>query len=306
MPTQLALRFDDVPITCQAQQRYHSLAPCLAGVRTAHEQARILNLSYQTVTLWLRRFRTEGMPGLFPATQYPREPYTPERLIVQLLYFKCCAPQVSDREMARAIGHMTGQPLHHETVKALLARYFFWRYAEFRELIRYPVPAELSRRRQEMVRLHEQGWTDKTIAQLMRCNRHTVEKWRRRSRAEEQIAAQAPQPWWEDLPHVAQTIHRKVSFGTIHAILELQKKYGYAGAFRLQGYLAKDYQIILGESTIRKIMRLNRRLHLAPRRPLKVVLHDPREGPPQSKEAFEHTYIDIRYLDAKPEGTQLN
>ena len=52
-------------------------------------------------------------------------------------------------------------------------------------------------------------------------------------------------------------------------------------------------------------MSLNRRLHLAPRRPLKVVLRDPREGPPQSTKAFEHTYIDIRYLDAKPEGAQL-
>jgi hypothetical protein len=78
MPTQLALRFDDVPVTCQAQQRYHSIASCLAGVRTAREQARVLNLSYQTVTLWLRQFRTEGLPGLFPSTQYPREPYTPE------------------------------------------------------------------------------------------------------------------------------------------------------------------------------------------------------------------------------------
>src|SRR5918911_4718141 len=189
MPTQLALRFSDVPVTDKTQQRYHWIAPCLAGVRTPHEQARVLNISYQTVTLWLRQFRAEGLPGLFPSTQYPREPYTPERVIVQLLYFTCCAPQVSDCEMARAVSQMTGQRLHHETVNALLARYFFWRHAEFRGWVRYPVPEQLHLRRQEMMRLHEQGWTDKTIAKLMHCNRHTVEKWRWRAHAEQKTAA---------------------------------------------------------------------------------------------------------------------
>jgi hypothetical protein len=35
------------------------------------------------------------------------------------------------------------------------------------------------------------------------------------------------------------------------------------------------------------------------------TVDDPREGPPKSKRPFEHVYIDIRYLDAKPEGVQL-
>jgi hypothetical protein len=30
-------------------------------------------------------------------------------------------------------------------------------------------------------------------------------------------------------------------FGAIHAVLTLQKKYGYAGAFRIKGYLEQDY-----------------------------------------------------------------
>jgi transposase len=73
MPTQLALRFDEVPITDSAQARYHAIAPCLAGKLSAADQARSLNLSYSTVTRWLRQFRNEGMPGLFPSTEYPRE-----------------------------------------------------------------------------------------------------------------------------------------------------------------------------------------------------------------------------------------
>src|SRR5215467_10952838 len=75
MLTQLALSFDDVPVTCEVQQRYHSIAPCLAGISTPAEQAQALNLGYSTVTRWLREFREQGMPGLFPQTQYPREPY---------------------------------------------------------------------------------------------------------------------------------------------------------------------------------------------------------------------------------------
>ena len=108
MPVQLALAFDAVPVTCEVQKRYHSIAPCLAGVATPAEQGQALNLGYSTITRWLREFREEGMPGLFPATQYPREPYTPERVIVQLIFFKCCAPKAGDRELARVIHHLTG------------------------------------------------------------------------------------------------------------------------------------------------------------------------------------------------------
>jgi hypothetical protein len=53
-------------------------------------------------------------------------------------------------------------------------------------------------------------------------------------------------------------------------------------------------------------MALNRRVHLAPARPVKVEAPSAvREGPPKSRHPFEHTFIDLRYLDAKPEGVQL-
>jgi hypothetical protein len=111
MSIQLALRFDEVPITCETQQRYHSISPCLAGKRSAEEQADALGLSYSTVCRWLRQFREEGMPGLFPATEYPREPQTPEHVIVALLFYKTCAPRASDRELARVLrGHPSPHP----------------------------------------------------------------------------------------------------------------------------------------------------------------------------------------------------
>jgi transposase len=62
MPTQLTLAFDAVPVTCLVQQRYHTIAPCLAGISAPTEQAKALNLGYSTITRWLREFREKGMP----------------------------------------------------------------------------------------------------------------------------------------------------------------------------------------------------------------------------------------------------
>src|SRR3954470_8426305 len=92
MSTQLALPFEDVPVTCPIQRRYHVIAPLLAGRSSITEQAQAFSLGYSTVSRWLREFRERGMPGLFPASEYSRGPYTPERVIVVLVYFKCCAP----------------------------------------------------------------------------------------------------------------------------------------------------------------------------------------------------------------------
>jgi len=305
MSVQLALRFDEVPITCDTQQRYHSIAPCLAGKRSAEEQADALRLSYSTVCRWLRQFRAKGMPGLFPATEYPREPQTPEHIVVALLFYKTCAPQASDRELARVLNATTGHRIHNETVKALLERYPLWRYPDFQRLIQYQAPRNPQMLREEMVKLRQQGWTEKRIAQLLRCSRKTVIKWLRRARQAESQPDDR-QLWLFDLSRAPHRTSRKVFFGAIHAVLTLQKKYGYAGAFRIKGYLEQDYHIHLGDATIRKIMALNRRLHLAPQRPVTIIEpRDPREAPKKSSHPFERTFIDLRYLDAKPGGVQL-
>jgi hypothetical protein len=126
------------------------------------------------------------MPGLFPATQYPREPYTPERVIVQLIFFKCCAPKVGDRELARVVHNLTGHRLDHHTVKGLCERFFFWRHPEFQQLVRYPVPTDPQALRLEVVRLSQQGWTETRTAELLRISRKTVRRWLRRARQQAQ------------------------------------------------------------------------------------------------------------------------
>jgi transposase len=198
------------------------------------------------------------MPGLFPATEYPREPQTPEHVIVTLLFYKTCAPRASDRELARVLSATTDHRIHHETVKALLERYPLWRYSEFQRLIQYQVPSDPQKLREEMVNLRQQGWTEKRIAQLLRCSRKTVVKWLRRARQAESQPDDR-QLWLLDLSRARHRTSRKYDFSAMHAVLILQKKYGYAGAWRIKGYLEADYGIYLGETTVRKSRTLWRR-----------------------------------------------
>lgn len=308
MSVQLAFNFDSVSVTCPVQERYHAIAPILSGNVSSFERAKQLNVSYSTVTRWLARFREDGMPGLLPG-QFHREPYTPEKVVVSLLFYKSCLPGASYRELARVINKMHQVFLHHETVKALLDRYFFWRHDEFRRLVRYPIPPTNEEKRLEMVRLAKNGWSETSIAKLLETTRKTVRKWIRRSRQR----AMTSQPnavegtdWLFDLSHAPHHPRRKVYFSAIHACLQIQKKYPAAGWFRVQGYLSRDYHMNLGQTAIKKIIKLNRRLHLVPPKPIKFIFEkEEREGPPHSLHPFEHAYIDIRYLDAKPEQTQL-
>lgn len=304
MSIQPMLPFEDVPITCPTQAKYHAIAPCLAGKVEPRQQAKLLNLSYSTVSRWLKQFREDGMKGLFPAAGYSREPYTPERIVVSLIYFKCCVPEAADRELARVIGRMTGHQLHNETVKSLLERYFFWRYEEFQKLIVYPILPDAQSKRREIVKLDKHGWSEQSIAVLVKCSRLTVRKWLRRNKEEERLRVTIHQQLL-DYSHAPLKPHRKVYFGTIHTILNLQKKYPTAGWFRLRGYLLKDYEIELGQTTLKKIMKLNRQLHLVPKVEKPIIEAEPKEPPPRSSEPFTYAFIDIRYLDAKPGGLQL-
>ena len=304
MAVQLMLPFEDVPVTCPTQAKYHAIAPCLAGQVEPKQQARLLNLSYSTVSKWLKQFREDGMKGLFPPSGYNREPYTPEKIIVSLIYFKCCVPKVADRELARVIGQMTGHQLHHITVKSLLERYFFWRYEEFQKLIVYPILPDAQSKRREIVKLDKNGWSEQSITVLAKCHRSTVRKWLRRNKEEEKLKVPLHRQLL-DYPSSPWKPYRKVYFGTMHTILNLQKKYPTAGWFRIQGYLLKDFGIELGQTTLKKVMKLNRKLHLIPKIIKPITEAEPKEPPPRSKEPFTYAFIDIRYLDAKPNGVQL-
>ena len=88
MPTQLSLRFDEVPVSCPVQRRYHTIAPCLAGNVSPTEQAQAVTLSYTTVSHWLRQLSCGRVARLVPICALPTRAYTPECVIVLLIYLK--------------------------------------------------------------------------------------------------------------------------------------------------------------------------------------------------------------------------
>lgn len=160
------------------------------------------------------------MPGLFPASGYSREPSTPERIIVSLIYFKCCVPKAASRELARVITSQTRYRLDHKTVKSLLSRYFFWRYREFQSLIVYPILPDAQSKRREIIKLNRHGWSEQFITTLVKCHRSTVRKWIRRNKEEEKLKVHIFRQLFEH-SHAPRYPHRKVYFGTIHTILNL-------------------------------------------------------------------------------------
>jgi hypothetical protein len=87
------------------QARYHAIVPCLSGQVVPFRRAAELNLSYSTVTRWLNRFRENGMRGLFPVNQISRQPYTPEKVIVSLVFYKTCVKHLGPRIGARDAEH---------------------------------------------------------------------------------------------------------------------------------------------------------------------------------------------------------
>jgi transposase-like protein len=99
--------------------------------------------------------------------------------------------------------------MRNETVKALLERYPIWRYPDFQRLIQYQAPTDPLELRQEMVKLRQQRWAEKRIAQLLRCSRNTVMKWLRRARQAD-LQTDARQPWLIELSRAPHRTSRKV------------------------------------------------------------------------------------------------
>ena len=89
---------------------------------------------------------------------------------------------------------------------------------DFQRLIQYQVPSDPQQLRKEMVNLRQQGWTEKRIAQLLRCSRKTVMKWLRRAgQAESQPDDR--QLWLLDLSRARHRTSRKYDFSEIQVRL---------------------------------------------------------------------------------------
>ena len=116
---QLQLHFVD-----RVQRRYEVIRPIvLIGDRTASQRAEETRLHPETVRNLTRRFRQQGMLGLFPEhTELitPRRGKSvPEEVIVELTRLKALYQGFGYRELARILLYMPHHRIDDKTIKTL-------------------------------------------------------------------------------------------------------------------------------------------------------------------------------------------
>jgi hypothetical protein len=116
---QLQLHFVD-----RVQQRYEVIRPIvLLGNRTAAQRAEETHLHPETVRDLARRFRHQGMLGLFPEQTEivipSRGKSVPEDVVEELARLKALYHGFGYRELARIIWHKTQYRIDDKTIKKL-------------------------------------------------------------------------------------------------------------------------------------------------------------------------------------------
>jgi transposase len=290
---QLQLHFVD-----RVQRRYEVIRPIvLLHNRTGAQRAEETHLHPETVQDLTRRFRRQGMLGLFPEHT---ELVTPRRgkavstaVVEELARLKALYAGFGYRELARILWHKTHERIDDKTVKKL------WHQSPT------PVQGELPLRtyhshpqryqgRLAVVKLYYQGWTKRSICGFLQVSRPTVDRWIARFEAEHFAGLLGHKPGPQS--------PRKVWFPLMVKVYHLQKAHPDAGEFRIWSLLARED---ISVRTVGRVMALNRQLYddSPPQRK-----HEPKP-PPQphpykATRPHQYWFIDGRKMDFALEGVR--
>lgn len=165
------------PFVDRVQRRYEVIRPIvLIGDRTAAQRAQETQLHPETVRDLTRRFRQQGMLGLFPEhTEIvipSRGKQVPEEVLEELARLKALYDGFGYRELARIIWHKTHYQVDDKTIKKL------WQQSPV------PVQGELPfgtyhshadryQARLQVIKLYYQGWTKISISRFLHVSRWT-------------------------------------------------------------------------------------------------------------------------------------
>jgi transposase len=289
--TQLQLHFVDV-----VQRRYEVIRPIvLFGDRTAAQRAEETHLHPETIRDLTRRFRQQGMFGLFPEHT---ELVTPRRgkavsedVVAELTRLKALYDGFGYRELARIIWHKTHHPIDDKTVKTL------WQRLPTPVQGKLPLDSYRSfpdryQARLEVVKLYYQGWTKMSISRFLGVSRPTINRWISRFEAEHFAGLMGHKP--------GPTSPRKIWFPLMVQVYHLQKAHPDAGEFRLWSLLARDD---ISERTVGRLMALNRQVYDdIPQGRQAAKPSGPH--PYKASRAHQYWFIDGRKMDFDFEGVQ--
>jgi transposase len=290
---QLQLGFVD-----QTQRRYEVIRPLvLFADRTAVQRAHETQTHPDTVRKLQRRFRQQGMLGLFPSyvevVIRERAKRIPDAVRQEVDRLKALYDGFHYRELARILLVKVGYPIDDKTVKKLWQQSAVSRQVQL-DLWDYHTHPDRYQARLQVVKLYYQGWEKVSISRVLQVSRPTVDAWIRRFEAEhfaglvgKRRGPKAPRKVW--LPLMVQVYH-------------LQKAHPDAGEFRIWSLLA---QPDIGVRTIGRIMALNKLVYDdIPHVPKKGVKLAPGPHPYKASHRHQYWFIDGRRMDFAIDGVK--
>jgi len=291
---QLQLHFID-----HVQWRYELIRPVvLINNRTVQQRAEETQTHPDTIRKLTRRFRQQGIPGLFPERTEIVRPRrgkpVPDEVVEELARLKALYSGFGYRELARIIPHKCHYRIDDKTVKHL------WHQSV------QPVQGELpfggyhhqttrSQARLQVVKLYYQGWNKTSLSSFMKVSRPTIDLWIRRFEAEHFAGL-------EDRSRAPHTTPRKVWLPLMIEIYHLQKRHPDAGEFRIWSLLARPD---ISERTVGRVMALNRQVYDdIPHVPVQTEKKPPAPHPYKATRAHQFWFIDGRMMDFALNGVK--
>jgi putative transposase len=266
------------------QREYERIRPLVLFGEPVPERSSETGVSERTLYRKIAAFREEGMESLFASPKAKRRVLPPaiRRKIVDL---KAEHPPLNLEEIANVCGALFGRRPDGQTVKAVLEE-----SAIPRKLVRrfppyHEIPDDRGRR-EAVVTLHHEGWSDKGIARYLRVDRSTVYRVRRRFEEEGEDGLR-------DRPAGRPKGVAKVDLRAMVEARRMQEN-PELGEFRVQAAL-EQMGIHLSRRTVGRILAANREAE---------GLEKPSRGGKGKREmpfeaSFRHEFwtSDVRYIE---------
>jgi len=265
------------------QREYERIRPLVLFGEPLPERAWQTGTSERTLYRRISGFEQEGMQSLFGSPPAKRRvlPDSLRRLIVDL---KAEHPALNNNEIANICYVFSGRKPEMRTVGNVLDEEPLPLRA-FRRFEPYHEIPDAKDRRKAVVRLHYEGWTDKSIARYLKVDRSTVYRVVRRWLA---CGSQG----LEDRKRGRPKGVRRVDLRAMDAVRRLQEN-PELGAFRMQAAL-EQAGVHLSVRTVGRILRSNRDLYGLDKP--KRSPHEKREMPFEANTRHEIWSSDVRYL----------
>lgn len=277
--------------TSEAQRRYEQLRPLALFSSSVSERAQQTGVSERTLYRKIAAFRDENMLSLFDSPKAKRQALPPNirRAIIDL---KREHPPLNFEEIANICAKLFGRRPDGHTVKAVLEENAIptkpvKRFAPYHEI------EDDRERRDAVVILHDEGWSDKSIARHLKIHRSTVYRVRKRATEEE------GEEGLRDKPTGRPKGVQKVDLYAMNEVRKLMEN-PELGEFRIHAALER-IGTYLSPRTVGRILAALREAE---------GLEKPSRGRKKKREMpFEASYrheiwtSDVRYIDHSIPGT---